>query len=91
MDGLLEVSRMTVKMSGVGLCANIDCLGRALAADAAWRQIDAAQKDLIDSLKLQASIPHTDAAQVAIKSLNLAKDFLRDYSVSPELTKPATL
>ena len=71
---------LKVQISG---CAGFDCLGSALSADAAFRQLDHAKFELNNLIKEQQNAPHTDAADKALDSINSAMGWLRDVSVSP--------
>jgi len=64
-------------------CAGIDCLGSALSADAAYRQLDAAKFELNQLIREQQNAPHTDAAGHALAAVKSAQGWLRDFSVSP--------
>ena len=81
-----EATHITLKTSG--FCASIDCLGRAIAIDAAFRQIDLAEKDLMQMDSAQANAPHTNASTESIKAIHIAKEYLRGYAVAPEQPKP---
>jgi len=71
---------LKVKISG---CASFDCLGAALSADAAYRQLDAAKFELHQLIREQQHAPHTDAADKALEALSSSQGWLRDFSVSP--------
>jgi hypothetical protein len=72
---------LRVQISG---CAGIDCLGGALSADAAFRQLDAAKFELNQLIQEQQNAPHTEAADQALEAVKSAQGWLRDFSVSPE-------
>jgi len=63
---------------------SIDCFGRALAVDNAYRHLTSAEQYLMDAQKMQDSAPHTDVADYALQAIDTAKDFLRPYAVSPD-------
>jgi hypothetical protein len=72
-----------VKTAGFS-CADFDCLGRSLAMDAAYRDLDAAKKLLITTQSQQMNSPHTDAADRAIRHIDQADNFLLNFTVSPD-------
>lgn len=72
-----------IKISG---CAGIDCLGSALSADAAFRQLDSAKFEINNLIREQQHAPHTEAADKALEAVNSAMGWLRDFSVSPAHT-----
>ena len=78
-----QTTALLVKTSGFG-CADCDCLGRALAMDAAYRDLDAAKKLLGATEKQHLNAPHTDATAKAISHINQAENFLRNFTVSPD-------
>ena len=71
---------MKIKISG---CAGFDCLGSALSADAAFRQLYHAKFELNNLIREQQNAPHADAADEAVEHINSAMGWLRDVSVSP--------
>lgn len=71
--------------SGFGEFMNsIDCFGRALAVDNAYRHMTSAEQYLLDAQKMQDSAPHTQVADSALRAIDRAKDWLRPYAVSPD-------
>ena len=63
---------------------SVDCFGRALALDNAYRHMTSAEQYLMDAQKMQDSAPHTDVAESALRSIDRAKEWLRPYTVSPD-------
>lgn len=80
----LKAATLIVKTSGFFSCAQFDCLGRALAMDSAYQDLDAAKKLLITTQRQYLNAPHTDAADRAIRHIDLAENFLRNFTVSPD-------
>lgn len=62
--------------------SSIDCFGRALAIDTAYRHLVSAEQYLMDAQKMQDSAPHTDIIDKALKYIDRAEDFLENYAVS---------
>lgn len=79
----LAAAGLVVKTAGFS-CADFDCLGRALAMDSAYRDLDAAKKLLMTTQKQQMHAPHTKAADQAIRQIDQAENFLRNFTVSPD-------
>ena len=79
----INATSLLVKTSGFG-CADFDCLGRALAMDSAYQDLDAAKKLLMTTQKQHMNAPHTDAADRAIRHIDQAENFLRNFTVSPD-------
>ena len=76
---------MRIATSGFGDFMNsIDCFGRALAVDNAYRHMTSAEQYLLDSQKMQDSAPHTDVSDSALEAIERAKEWLRPYAVSPD-------
>jgi hypothetical protein len=74
-----------VVTSDLNSCMNsIDCFGRALAVDTAYRHLTSAEQYLMDSQKMQDSAPHTNVADKALDYIDRAKEFLRPYAVSED-------
>ena len=84
----INAAALIVKTSGFS-CADIDCLGRALAMDSAYQDLDAAKKMLMATQKqyISSPAPHTDAADRAIRHIDQAENFLRNFTVSPDTVK----
>jgi hypothetical protein len=81
----VSATSLILKTSGFASClSTFDCLGRALAMDAAYRDLDAAKQLLLSTQRQQLNAPHTDAAERAIKHIDSAEDFLRNFTVSPD-------
>ena len=80
----VSAATLLIKTAGFGSCADFDCLGRALAMDSAYRDLDAAKKLLLATQKQQITAPHTDAAERAIRHIDQAENFLRNFTVSPD-------
>ena len=80
----VTAANLLVKTGGFGSCGDFDCLGRALAMDSAYRDLDAAKKLLMSTQKQQMTAPHTDAADRAIRHIDQAENFLRNFTVSPD-------
>ena len=79
------LSDMRVVNSSMDSCLNsIDCFGRALAIDNAYRHLSSAEQYLMDAQKMQESAPHTDVSDSALKAIEHAKHWIRPYAVSPD-------
>ena len=85
-DFMTVAATQALKVQISGCAAGLDCLGSALAADAAFRQLDAAKFELNNLIREQQHAPHTEAADKAIEAVNSAMGWLRDFSVSPAHT-----
>jgi hypothetical protein len=71
--------------SDLSSCMNsIDCFGRALAVDTAYRHLTSAEQYLLDAQKMQDTAPHTNVTDKALNYIDRAKEFLRPYSVSED-------
>jgi hypothetical protein len=79
----VDATTVLVKTSGFG-CATFDCLGRALALDSAYRDLDAAKQLLTVTQKQHLNAPHTNAVDKAIVHIDQAGNFLRHFTVSPD-------
>lgn len=79
----IESARLLSSSLG-GFMNSIDCFGRALAVDNAYRHMTSAEQYLLDAQKMQDSAPHTDVAESALRAIDRAKDWLRPYAVSPD-------
>ena len=63
--------------------SSIDCFGRALAIDTAYRHLVSAEQYLMDAQKMQDSAPHSvDIIDKALNYIDRAEDFLENYAVS---------
>jgi hypothetical protein len=82
----MNATALIVKTSGFS-CAQIDCLGRALAMDSAYQDLDAAKRMLMTTQKQYINAPHTDAADRAIRHIDQAENFLRNFTVSPDTVR----
>ena len=75
----------SVVQSGAGsFLTSLDCFGRALALDNAYRHMTSAEQYLLDAQKMQDSAPHTNITDSALRSIDRAKEWLRPYAVSPD-------
>lgn len=63
---------------------SVDCFGRALALDNAYRHMTSAEQYLLDAQKMQDSAPHTDVADSSLNAIDRAKHWLRPFAVSPD-------
>ena len=79
----IEASSISLKTAGLSFCGNFDCLGRAIATDAAFRSLMKAGKEMDKVADLQKHMAHTDANELALTNIQKAIDFLRPVSVSP--------
>lgn len=74
-----------VATSSLESCMNsIDCFGRALAIDTAYRHLTSAEQYLMDAQKMQDSAPHTDVSDRALHYIDQSKTWLRPYAVSED-------
>jgi hypothetical protein len=79
----LESTRLLTSSFGEFM-NSIDCFGRSLAVDNAYRHMTSAEQYLLDAQKMQDTAPHTDVADSALRAIDRAKEWLRPYSVSPD-------
>ena len=85
LSNLMLTGSTRLVTSDISSCMNsVDLFGRAISIDNAYRHMNAAQQYLLDATKMQDSAPHTNAADAAVKDIDRAKDWLRDYAVSPD-------
>jgi hypothetical protein len=81
----LSLAGVRVVGSSMESClTSIDCFGRALAVDTAYRHLTSAEQYLMDAQKMQDSAPHTDVQEKALNYIDRAKEFLRPYAVSED-------
>ena len=78
-----ESARITT--SSAESCLNsVDCFGRSLAIDNAYRHLNSAEQYLLDAQKMQDTAPHTDVAESALRAIDRAKNWIRPFAVAPD-------
>ena len=81
---ILSPNTPVVSSSMESCLQTVDCFGRSLALDNAYRHLTSAEQYLMDAQKMQDSAPHTDVAESALRSIDRAKEWLRPYTVAPD-------
>jgi hypothetical protein len=85
LNNLMMTGSIRLATSDISSCMNsVDLFGRALSIDNAYRHMNAAEQYLMDASNMQDTAPHTNAAKSAIDDVVHAKEWLRDYAVSPD-------
>lgn len=84
-SSLLYPESARLASSSLESCLNsIDCFGRSLAIDDAYRHLNSGEQYLLDAQKMQDTAPHTDVAESALRAIDRAKDWIRPYAVAPD-------
>ena len=74
-----------VATSSMDSClSSIDCFGRSLAIDTAYRHMTSAEQYLLDAQKMQDTAPFRPIKEKALDYIDRAKEFLRPYAVSED-------
>lgn len=82
---VLSPESVRLASSSMDSCLNsVDCFGRSLAIDNAYRHLNSGEQYLLDAQHMQDTAPHTDVAESALRAIDRAKDWIRPYAVAPD-------